>query len=249
MPETPTGVSLSLAPEVLERHPDLLVGGVLTSGLRAAASALAGRQDVDLRHELAARGLTPETIAADPLVADWRAAIAASGLKPSTYKSSPEQLARRTLKSGPVRTGLPLVDVYCDVATRHLAPLGGYDVDRLPGTDVAVRFADAEVDRFVPLGGKEGDMPLSAGVVVYAAGHTVLCWAFNCRDSRETCLTEDTDTGLFLGEAVSVRQQEPLRAALVELARCLQEAGATVGSIAYADAGTPARQLTGPAGR
>ncbi len=123
------------------------------------------------------------------------------------------------------------------MATRHLAPLGGYDVDRLPPDEIELRLARPGRDAFVPLGG--GDMPLTDKVAVYASGPTVLCWAYNCRDSRETCLTEDTDTGLFLGEAVTARQHAALRAALEDLAARLSAAGADVGDIAYADADRP----------
>ncbi len=212
----------------------------------AAASSLASRDGGDLAQELTDQGLTIEALAAHPLIADWREAIAGSGLKPSTYKSSPEQLARRTLKSGPVRTGLPLVDVYCEVATRHVAPLGGYDVARLPEPEVAVRFASPGTDRFEPIGG--GEMPLTERVVVYASGDTVTCWAYNCRDSRETCLTEDTDVGVFFGEAVTARQHGALRGALDELASCLRDAGASVGAVVYADGSQPAVEVTVAAG-
>lgn len=229
-------IHLAVAPEVVERFPEILVGGVVAANLRAAVTALADRPEPQLRQELIDRGLKLETLAADPIVAEWRAAIAACGLKPSTYKSSPEQLARRTLKSGPVRTGLPLVDVYCDVATRHLAPLGGYDVERLPERDVQVRPANPTTDHFAPLGGRDDEMPITAHVVVYASGTTIICWAFNCRDSRETSLTEDTEVGVFLGEAVSERQHGNLRAALTELSGVLQRHGAAVGPIGYADA-------------
>ncbi len=136
-----------------------------------------------------------------------------------------------------MRTGVPLVDLYCEVATRHLAPLGGYDVDRLPPEDIELRMARPGTDTFAPLGG--GDMPLTDKVVVYASGPTVLCWAYNCRDSRQTCLTEGTDTGLFLGEAVTALQQGALRAGLEDLAGRLSAAGAEVGEIAYADAERP----------
>jgi DNA/RNA-binding domain of Phe-tRNA-synthetase-like protein len=198
----------------------------------------------DTRQELVDRGLRVETLAAEPLVADWRAAIAACGLKPSTYKSSPEQLARRVLKSGPLHTGLTLVDVYCDVATRHLAPLGGYDVARLPGSLVELRMADPEADEFHPLGGRDGEMPLGPDVAVYAVGSTVICWAYNCRDSRDTCLHEDTDVGVFLGEAVTARQHEPLRAALADLGARLVAAGAEVGPASYADGPSPRVDIT-----
>ena len=185
-----------------------------------------------------------ETVAADPLIADWRAAIAASGLKPSTYKSSPEQLTRRVLKSGPLRTSLVLVDAYCDVATRHLAPLGAYDLSRLPYPEVSLRLARPQTDVFHPLGGRDNEMPLTPNVVVYASGDMVICWAFNCRDSRDTCLAPGTDAGLILGEAVTARQHEPLRSAFADLASRLEEAGASVGPVAFADAATPMVTIT-----
>jgi DNA/RNA-binding domain of Phe-tRNA-synthetase-like protein len=82
-------------------------------------------------------------------------------------------------------------------------------------------------------------MPITREVVVYAVGSTILCWAYNCRDSQETCLTGETNVGVFFGEAVTERQHAPLRAALDELAECLQRAGATVGRVVFADAGSP----------
>jgi lysyl-tRNA synthetase class 2 len=192
----------------------------------------------DTAAELVERGVSIERLADHPVVADWRAAIAACGLKPSTYKGSVEQLVRRTLKSGPLHTPLPLVDVYCDVAARHLAPLGAYDVGLLPSSQVVLRLADPDADEFHPLGAaRDDEMPLTPKVAVYAAGTTVICWAYNCRDSRDTCLVADTDVGLFLGEAVTARQHEPLRAAFADLRDRLAGAGATVGPTQFASTG------------
>ena len=231
-------VSLRVAGEIGERHPDILVGGLLASNLRAAAATAAAQPfPEDTAVALVSQDVTIELVADHPLIRDWRAAIATCGLKPSTYKSSPEQLARRALKSGPARTGPPLVDLYCEVATRHLAHLGGYDVNRLPESSIDLRLAHPGSDTFVPLGG--GDVPLTDRVAVYAAGSRVLCWAYNCRESRETCLTEDTDTGLFLGEAVAEIQHGALRTALDDLAARLTAAGAQVGPSVFADAGHP----------
>ena len=236
---------LHIAGAISSRHPDILVGGFLASGL-AAAAAVVDQQPfpTDTAQALVSQDVTIELIADHPLIKDWRIAIAACGLKPSTYKSSPEQLARRTLKSGPVRTGLPLVDLYCEVATRHLAPLGGYDVARLPTAEIRLRLADPSNDTFAPLGGREGDMPLTDSVAVYAAGSTVVCWAYNCRDSRETCLTAGTDVAMFVGEAVTARQHGALRRALDDLAARLTAAGAQVGPMAYADADSPSVDMT-----
>ncbi|MDP1806593.1 MAG: phenylalanine--tRNA ligase beta subunit-related protein [Acidimicrobiales bacterium] len=234
--------SVDIAGEIAERHPEILVGGLLASNLKATASVVAGAPfPDDTEQALVNQDVTLELLADHPLVRDWRTAISACGLKPSTYKSSPEQLARRTLKSGPVRTGLALVDLYCEVATRHLAPMGGYDTARLPAPAIDLRLARPD-DAFSPLGG--GEMPLTDKVAVYAAGSTVICWAYNCRDSRETCLAEDTDTGLFLGEAVTARQHGALRIALADLAGRLAAAGASVGPVAFADRESPKADVT-----
>ena len=191
---------------------------------------------MDAAAELTVRGVTIEGLASEGVIADWRGAIQACGLKPSTYKSSPEQLARRLLKSGPLHTPLVLVDVYCDVATRWLAPMGAYDVASLPTGAVELRLALPDTDVFHPLGAKDGEMPLTPRVAVYADGSTVICWAYNCRDSRDTCLQENTDVGLFIGEAVTSRQHDPLRSALEDLRERLAGAGAAAGPAVFATA-------------
>ncbi|MGH9224626.1 MAG: phenylalanine--tRNA ligase beta subunit-related protein [Acidimicrobiales bacterium] len=217
----------------------MLVGGFVASGLLGAATGLVDRPPpVDALQELVARDVSVDTLVSVGEISDWRAAIAACGLKPSTYKSSPEQLARRLFKSGPLHTPLPLVDVYCDVATRWLAPLGAYDVTSLPSGAIELRLARPDGDVFHPLGAKDGEMPLTPQVAVYADGPTVICWAYNCRDSRGTCLQPGTDVGLFIGEAVTERQQQPLREALSDLAGRLSGAGASVGPAAFASAGS-----------
>jgi DNA/RNA-binding domain of Phe-tRNA-synthetase-like protein len=216
--------------------------------LTAASAALADAPPpFDTRQELIDRGLSIEKLAAEPVVAGWRTAIAACGLKPSTFKSSVEQLARRMLKNGPLKTPLPLVDMYCDVATRHLAPLGAYDVASLPAADVMLRLADPVADLFHPLGARDDEMPLTTSVAVYASGPTVVCYAFNCRDSRDTCLSASTEVGLFLGEAVVEVQHEPLRSAFADLTARLSGAGAFVGTVAFATAASPTVEVPDPA--
>src|SRR5688500_6816052 len=104
--------SIGIAGEIAERHPEILVGGLLASNLRATASAVAAAPfPDDTEQALVNQDVTLELLADHPLIRDWRTAISACGLKPSTYKSSPEHLARRTLKRGAVRAGPPLVDL------------------------------------------------------------------------------------------------------------------------------------------
>ena len=243
MPSPRAGVKLTVDDEVLARHPDIQVGAMLASELRAASPRLTEDPQPDLHQELGDRGLHLETLAAEPVIADWRAAIAACGLEPARHRSMPEQLARDTLKRGRVRTGVVLQDVSLDVATRHLAPLGAHDVERLPAADVRMRLAHPGRDTFTPLEGDDAEISL-AGVVVYASGNEVIRWAFNARASQKTCLLAETDVALFVGEAVTTRQHGHLRAAFTELAGRLQRAGARVGPIAYLDAAQPAAEVS-----
>ena len=82
---------VSVSGEITERHPEIRVGGLVAHGLRAATPP---PLPADTAQALVSQDVTIELIADHPLIRDWRTAIAACGLKPSTWKSSPEQLAR-----------------------------------------------------------------------------------------------------------------------------------------------------------
>jgi len=228
---------LQIEDRIAEAYPDVRVAGCAATGIDRAAAGLVVPDVASVAEDLAAIGATIEQLASHPRVAPWREATGRAGLKPSTYRSSPEALARRFLKGAGVTTGLPVVDAYCALSARHLAPLGAYDVDCLPpGAPIDLRHGRPG-DAFAPIGA--GDVPLSESVAVYAAGATILCWDFNHRDSRDTCLEAGTTTALFLGEAVHPDQHDALDAALADLAELLAGAGATVGPIRVATAVAP----------
>ncbi|MEZ6035883.1 MAG: phenylalanine--tRNA ligase beta subunit-related protein [Planctomycetota bacterium] len=235
---------------LVARHPEICVGGFVVRNLDVAAAGLPDTCTLvdSAQAELVQQGIKLANLAADPRIAGWRKAIQECGLKAKSYKSSPEQLARRVLQGKGIVTPLPVVDAYCAVSTRNLVPLGGYDRDRLPEAMLRLRLGNPGRDRFTPLGGNPADMPITDDVAVYAAGDEVLCWAFNFRDSANTCLTKDTRTAVFLGEATTMVQQTSLRAALVELAELLAGAGAVVGDPALADGKAPELTLEDPVG-
>ena len=241
---------LAIDPELFESFPHLRVGGFAVAGLGGAAAGLDAQTIEEMwaaaRAALEQAGARLEVLASTPGVREWRDAFAACGLKPSTYRGSVEALARRVLKDGQVSTPLPVVDAYCAVSVRHLAPLGAYDVARLPTTELSLRRVRPETDRFEPLGGSPDQFPMSPRVVAYAAGDTVICWSFNHRDSRATCVVPETDAALFFGEAVTPEGGRSLEAALADLRERLRAAGARVGAPAFADAATPELALETP---
>jgi DNA/RNA-binding domain of Phe-tRNA-synthetase-like protein len=87
-------------------------------------------------------------------------------------------------------------------------------------------------------------MPITDRVVVYGCGDEVICYAFNFRDSARTCLTAETQTAAFFGEAVTAEQREAMRVALDDLADFLRVRGACAGDVRLADATNPGFLLT-----
>jgi DNA/RNA-binding domain of Phe-tRNA-synthetase-like protein len=241
-------LTISIDKQLFVRFPALTVGGFLVTHLDRAASALTS-DDLHAAWKKAAAGLARGGITIENLtnlspIREWRQAFAACGLKPSSYKGRVESLVRSVLKEGRVVTPVPIVTLYCAIAARHLAPLGGYDVDTLPASTVTVRPARPGSDWFLPLGARPNDVPLKPGVVVYAAGEMVLCWSFNHRDSRQTCLSADTTRAVFFSEAVMPQQAQTAADALHDLRLLLAERGARVSVPAFADTNTPAVALT-----
>ncbi|HEV2762486.1 MAG TPA: phenylalanine--tRNA ligase beta subunit-related protein [Pyrinomonadaceae bacterium] len=234
-----TTLELQVRPEVREKFPEFSAGGFLAANLERAAESLRTAAPAKMERARAAlteAGLSVQNLVGDPRVATWREAFSRSGLKPSTYKSSAEQLGRRLLRGELIETPLPLVTTYCAVAARHLAALGGYDLASLPERRVEIRFARPDADSFRPLGGRAEDMPLRPEVVVYAAGGEVLCYSFNHRDSKATCLAPQTSAAVFFGEGVSPAQADAARGALEDLRALLREAGAHAGEVKFTDA-------------
>lgn len=221
--------------------------GFVASGL----DGLAGLDDAYLRatwtlvaEEMEREGLNLQNASAHPAIAAWRSAMVAQGLKPSTYRSSVEALVRRVFKDGALRTPFPLVDSYCAASVKHLAPLGAYDIARLPERALMLRHGQPAADRFEPLGGRREDMPINDDVVIYAAGNTVICWAFNHRDSRETSLLSSTKSAVFLGESVTQDGRARTASALKELASLVVASGGRAGPTALCDANRPSMRLT-----
>lgn len=234
-------LELAISPAVAARFPEIAVAGLVVRGLDRAVLP-PSPSPAELAASLAT-SMATDGVAEHPAIAPWRRAIAECGLKPSEVRGSVEQLCRRALKGTAVESPSRLVEHYCAVSVLRLAPLGAYDLDRLPAARIELREGRPGRDRFEPLGSRPQAMPIGERVVVYAAGDEVLCWAFNVRDSRATCLLPATRDALFVAEAVDAEGRGRAEAALADLAGLLAEAGALPGEIRVADAARPATTL------
>lgn len=226
------------AHDLFETFPALTVFGLRVTNMRVALSD--GKADMLLAEAVAACALDPERVVDDPQISGWREAYGLMGVKPSKFRSSIEALLRRAAKKGELAIPVPAVNLYNACSIMAKAPMGAYDVDRLgERNQIELRKADVAKDRFDPLGGDAAAFPLNPSLVVYAAGSDVLCWGFNSRDSKLTCLTENSVSALFFSEAALPVHVDPCQQALVMLREKFSAWGATCGEIVVANAGAP----------
>ena len=223
------------ANDLFETFPALTVFGLRVTNMRIALSD--GKAEKLLAEAVAACTLDPDRVVEDPQIAGWREAYGLMGVKPSKFRSSIEALLRRAAKKSELAIPVPAVNLYNACSIMAKAPMGAYDVDRLGARNqIDLRKADVAHDRFDPLGGDAAAFPLNPSLVVYAAGSDVLCWGFNSRDSKLTCLTEESDSALFFSEAALPVHVEPCRQSLVLLRDKFSAWGATCGDILAANA-------------
>lgn len=218
-------ISVVISAPIRERFPGITVAGFVASGLDDLdLTGTRWLRNEEIAEALDREGFPTTDITSDPRIAQWREAVRASGLKASKFRGSAEQLVRRVLAGTLPSTG-DLVDLYCRVSARHVAPLGAWDLDALPGRTIELRESRPG-DRFSPLGAEEGSMPLDGAVPVYAIGELIGCWMFNVRDSEKVALHSGTRRAIFMTESLDEVQWEASRRALEELRTLLQTAGA-----------------------
>jgi DNA/RNA-binding domain of Phe-tRNA-synthetase-like protein len=212
-------IPLRLAPAARASFPDLNAWAIEAEwapGTRFGSLARTGPP--------AESELVLETLATHPRIAIWRNAYRAMGLKPSECRSSIEQLVRRHLRGDSIGLGIAAVDLYNQVSIAFLAPMGGYDLDRLSGEPLVLRPLQ-DRDAFTPLGGNADRMPLMESVLGYCQGDRCLCYAINHRDAAATAIRDDTMRALFVSEAVDAAGATASRAALEALSSCILQAG------------------------
>src|SRR5215831_21262854 len=134
-----------------------------------------------------------------PHVLAWRRRFQAIGVSMQHFPTSIEALLRRAMKGGaPFRIN-PLVDFYNGVSLRHTVPVGGFDLDRVPGPLVVRLTRDG--DTFDSLDG-EGPAAVPAGEVAYATGATILTRQLMWRQARDGLIQPETRAVFLVSESL-----------------------------------------------
>jgi lysyl-tRNA synthetase, class I len=196
--------------------------GYLVATLPEELHPLTGDPLADALKSLQDRGVTAETLTAQPEIAVWRAAFGKFGVKPSKYLSSAEALAKRALKGSPAQVS-PVVDSYNSVSIKHLLPMGALDLDKVQG-DLVVRYGrEGEKAQLL---GMEDAVEVTPKHVVYADDQQVVTWLWNHRDAASSAVKQDSKHVVFLVDSLVGAEQA--RQATDELSELLQQIGAAL---------------------
>ena len=193
-------MEFSVEPDVFARLHGMRLAVVVARGV----DNVAGRPAVDdawaSAWAAAASSAAPYGNAqSHPRVLAWRQRFQAIGVSMRHFPTSIEALLRRAMKGGaPFRIN-PLVDFYNAVSLNHAVPIGGFDLDRVPGP-LTVRLT-REGDTFSALDGN-GSLPVPAGEIAYATGTMVLTRQLMWRQAREGLIHPETRSVFLVSESL-----------------------------------------------
>lgn len=232
-------MKIQIEREVLERYPDAEIGYLV-----AQVSVKNSDTHVDalkrmLGKDLADKGINATNFVIHPSLSKWRKIYEDDfQVNAKTYRSSIEALVRRIVTGKEIWNINSVVDLYNCCSVFSLLPMGGYDLKKISGT-ITIRFA-SEQEPFYPLGAKE-KIEAKSNHVVYADDQRVICWLWNHKDARETCIDEDSETVIFFIDSF---ESAGLQKALSELAEHLKKIGGIPSETGILNKASPAYFLS-----
>ncbi|MEM1619548.1 MAG: phenylalanine--tRNA ligase beta subunit-related protein [Fervidicoccaceae archaeon] len=153
-----------------------------------------------VRRTLASRVRSPEFLKDDPIVRAYRSFFWSLGIDPTKIRPAGEALARRLLRGESLPTINRLVDAGNLASSETLVPIGIYDVDKLLPGELSLEYSKGG-EVFAPIGGER--RVLERGVPVLKSGGVLVVHVYPYRDSRETCVDDDTKRAVVIGAGVA----------------------------------------------
>jgi tyrosyl-tRNA synthetase len=225
-------VKFCVAPEILARRPDYLVGVVvarLVDNRRRSddpTPALLGQAVEAVRQQAPHREST--TL--------WKTALEQFGVDTSQHPPAIERLLQRVRAGQALPSVNPAVDLANTIALRHGISLGVHDLDATKG-DITVRLARSG-DSFLPYG-SEAVEAVAVGEPVYADERDVRTRWWISRQSRTGRARERSRTLFFPIDGFAGQTEGQVRAAVEDLAALLREHLGARTTTALVDAAHP----------
>lgn len=219
-----------IAPEILARRPDYLVGVVV-------ARHADNRQHADTPALLrAAEAYVRATPSDEACARLWTAALEQFGVDVRQHPPAIGRLLERVSAGQALPSVNPAVDLANTVALRHQVSLGVHDLDAIQG-DITVRLA-GQRDTFLPFGTDDVEA-VPVGEPVYADARDVRTRWWISRQSRRGRGEEQSQTLFFPIDGFAGQTEAQVRAAVDELAALLREHLGAATMTAIVDAGQP----------
>ena len=215
----------TVEPAVHALRPDYRALLLVVDGLDPASEASFVGELVGMAEAHARKLLAESPVEELPHIAAWRDAYRAFGAKPQRTRNSLEALTRRAEK------GLPrvnaLTDLYNAISVLHQIPLGGEDFHAYRGPARLVRATGDEPFDTVASGEAAVEHP-DPGEVVWRDDAGITCRRWNWRQGRRTGLSDKTESGFFILDALSPVSDEELGRTGDALARAFAGLGTDV---------------------
>jgi lysyl-tRNA synthetase class 2 len=152
----------------------------------------------------------------------WDAAHAKFGSNPKKFPPSIRALSDRVRKGKDLPYINDAVAIMNAVSLRFGVPVGGDDLGTITG-DLRLDFSTGN-ERFVPLGGGEGENPTPGEPIYFDTGSgAVLCRRWNWRNGDQTKVTEQTSSLLMNVDGLGMDLRPLLEEAAETVARLLRE--------------------------
>jgi DNA/RNA-binding domain of Phe-tRNA-synthetase-like protein len=204
----------AISAEVRERWPGYRVLVIVAEGLDARRFDLSPDPDPLARAEAWVREQEETDWAAHPHVAEWMAAYAAFGAKPKRTSPSVLALIKRA-GSGLPRID-PVTDLYNAISVTHVLPIGGENLAAYVSAPRLEVARGGEPFDTIESGAPAMDVALP-GEVIWRDDQGVTCRRWNWRQCVRTRIDAETQTAVFLLEALGAMPEEALLAAGAEL--------------------------------
>lgn len=188
-------MKIGLSSDFLEKYPTAQIGYLNAEVSVTKVCCYVDALKADLKKHLEQQGVNSTNFAIHPALSLWRAIYEDHfQVKAKTYRSSLEALVKRVVTGKELWNICSVVDLYNCCSIFAMLPMGGYDLDKISG-EIQVRFGKAG-ETFLALGERE-PVEVQPHHVVYSDQEKILCWLWNHKDSRETCIDENTKRVLF----------------------------------------------------
>jgi lysyl-tRNA synthetase class 2 len=242
-------MKIRIAPEILRDFPGLKIGVVSAHNcdnqamhrteVHLDAMRLdAVHRDIEKKllyqQEKVRTSLKSDQIAAHPHISIWRSAYKKFGAK--DYPSSVENLVRRVIKSGNLKSISSFVDAYNYISLKYLLPIGGENLDAIDG-DIVLAYAGSS-EKPVRVFGEETERAPEPGEVIYKDATGTICRRWNWRGTERTHITPKTTNAVFVLESLGLPPQV-VEHATNELAVLLQTICGGSVTVAFLDEKTP----------